>query len=294
MKLVRLNNITFGDPHQFVLIAGPCVIESEDSVLRHAERISKIARDLNIPYVFKASYDKANRSSVRSFRGPGLTEGLKVLAKVKKEFRLPILSDVHTNQEVERAAEVLDILQIPAFLCRQTDLVLACAKTKKIVNVKKGQFLSPWDMKNIVEKIESVGNKNILLTERGASFGYQNLISDFRSIPVMQSFGYPVVFDATHSVQIPGGLGHASGGQAEFIPILTRCAVAAGVDALFLEVHEDPKSAKSDGPNNLALSDLKGLLQVLKQIRQAAPIVGEVGAQRKDQVSSKRKNTVPV
>ncbi|MBI4395256.1 MAG: 3-deoxy-8-phosphooctulonate synthase [Candidatus Omnitrophica bacterium] len=293
MKQVRLNNIVFGDPHRFVLIAGPCVIESEASVLRHAEEISKIAQDLNISYVFKSSYDKANRSSVRSFRGPGLVEGLKILAKVKKELQLSVLSDVHTVQEAERAAEVLDILQIPAFLCRQTDLVLACAKTKKIVNAKKGQFLSPWDMKNVVEKIESAGNQNILLTERGASFGYQNLISDFRSIPIMQSLGYPVVFDATHSVQIPGGLGRASGGQAEFIPILARCAVAAGADAIFMEVHEDPKSAKSDGPNNLALSELKGLLQVLKQIRQAAPVV-KVHAPPESKIFPKKKNTVTV
>ena len=271
MNLVRLGNITFGNPNQFVLIAGPCVIESENSALKHAEQISKIAREVNIPYVFKASYDKANRSSVHSFRGPGLTAGLKILAKVKKEFRVPVLSDIHNVDEVARAAEVLDVLQIPAFLCRQTDLVVACAKTQKIVNVKKGQFLSPWDVKNVVEKVESAGNQNILLTERGTSFGYHNLVNDFRAIPIMQSFGYPVVFDATHSVQLPGGLGHASGGQAEFIPTLARCAVAAGTDALFMEVHENPKAAKSDGPNNLPLSELKELLQTLKQIRQVVP-----------------------
>ena len=272
MKLVQLNDITFGNPDHFVLIAGPCVIESESSALRHAEQIANIAHELKISYVFKASYDKANRSSIDSFRGPGLKEGLRILSKIKKEFRLPILSDVHTVEEAEEAQEVLDILQVPAFLCRQTDLIQACARTKKIVNVKKGQFLSPWDMKNIVQKIESVGNHNILLTERGTSFGYQNLVSDFRSIPIMQSFGYPVVFDATHSVQLPGGLGTASGGQAEFIPILARCAVAAGVDALFMEVHENPSTAKSDGPNNLPLARLKNLLQILKQIRQAAPV----------------------
>lgn len=271
-NLVRLNNITFGNPDQFVLIAGPCVIESESSALHHAEQISKIASDLKIPYVFKASYDKANRSSVNSFRGPGIRDGLKILSRVKKEFNLPVLSDIHTVQDVEEAKEVLDILQVPAFLCRQTDLILACAKTKKIVNVKKGQFLSPWDMRNIVEKVESQGNHNILLTERGSSFGYHNLVSDFRSIPIMQSFGYPVIFDATHSVQLPGGLGNASGGQSEFIPILARCAVAAGADAIFMEVHENPKTAKSDGPNNLPLSQLKDLLQILKQIRQAAPV----------------------
>lgn len=288
MKLVRLNNIVFGDPNQFVLIAGPCVIEGEDVALKHAEQISKIAQELDIPYVFKSSYDKANRSSIRSFRGPGLAEGLKILAKVKKEFHLPILTDVHNIEEVERAAEVVDILQIPAFLCRQTDLVLACAKTKRIVNVKKGQFLSPWDMRNVVEKIESTGNTNILLTERGASFGYQNLVNDFRAIPIMQSFGYPVVFDATHSVQLPGGLGNASGGQAEFIPTLARCAIAAGADALFMEVHENPKAAKSDGPNNLPLSELKELLLTLKQIRKVAPVRKEDKQHSKSKVGSKK------
>ena len=292
MKPVRLNNIVFGDPKQFVLIAGPCVIESEDSAMRHAEQISKIARDLEISYVFKSSYDKANRSSIRSFRGPGLSEGLKILAKVKKEFQIPILSDVHNVEEAQQAAEVLDILQIPAFLCRQTDLVIACAKTQKIVNAKKGQFLSPWDMKNVVEKIESAGNKNILLTERGASFGYQNLVSDFRSIPIMQSFGYPVVFDATHSVQTPGGLGRASGGEAHFIPTLARCAVAAGADAIFMEVHENPKEAKSDGPNNLALSDLKDLLSDLKRIREAAPIKRQKEIPAKSEVRPKKTVTV--
>ena len=288
MKQVRLGNITFGDPARFVLIAGPCVIESEGHALRHAEQIAAIASDLKIPYVFKSSYDKANRSSVRSFRGPGLKEGLKILSRVKKEFRIPILSDVHTVEEAQRAEEVLDILQVPAFLCRQTDLVLACAKTRKVVNVKKGQFLSPWDMKNIIEKIESAGNTNILLTERGTSFGYQNLVSDFRSIPVMQSLGYPVVFDATHSVQIPGGLGHASGGQAEFIPTLARCAVAAGADGLFMEVHENPKVAKSDGPNNLPLGMLKELLETLKRIREVAPLSRERSGPAHRQRSEKR------
>jgi 2-dehydro-3-deoxyphosphooctonate aldolase (KDO 8-P synthase) len=292
MKQVQLNKIVFGEPEYFVLIAGPCVIENEASVMRHAEQISKIARDLGIPYVFKASYDKANRSSVRSFRGPGLSEGLKILAKVKKEFQVPVLSDVHSVDEAERAAEVLDILQIPAFLCRQTDLVVACAKTQKIVNAKKGQFLSPWDMKNVVEKIESAGNHNILLTERGASFGYQNLVSDFRSIPIMQSFGFPVVFDATHSVQTPGGLGHASGGEAHFIPTLARCAIAAGADAIFMEVHENPKEAKSDGPNNLALSELKNLLFDLKQIRQAAPIKQQKEVLEKSETKLKKTVTV--
>jgi len=269
MHQVKLNNLSFGSPGKFILIAGPCVIESEKSALHHAEKISEIARRLHIPYVFKASYDKANRSSVGSFRGPGLKKGLAVLKKVKREFKLPVLSDVHEIAHVKAAAEVLDILQIPAFLSRQTDLILACARTKKVVNVKKGQFLSPWDMKNVVRKIESTGNRKILLTDRGTCFGYNQLVSDFRAIPIMQSFGYPVVFDATHSVQIPGGLGHASGGNAEFIPLLARCAVASGADALFMEVHEDPKSAKSDGPNNLALKDLENLLVMLQEINQA-------------------------
>lgn len=265
---VKTGSVTFGDPQKLVLIAGPCVIESEESALRHAEKISQITRELGVPYVFKASYDKANRSSVDSYRGPGLEAGLKILAKVKKEFGLPVLSDVHSIEQIEPAAEVLDVLQIPAFLSRQTDLLLAAGKTGKIVNVKKGQFLSPWDMKNVVSKLEAVGCKQILLTDRGASFGYQNLVSDFRAVPVMRGFGYPVVFDATHSVQLPGGKGTASGGMAEFIPTLSRCAVAAGADALFMEVHENPAKALSDGPNNLELSKLKSLLEVLLALKE--------------------------
>ncbi len=268
VREVKLGKITFGKPGRLVLIAGPCVIEDEKTVLRHAEKISRIARELSIPYVFKASYDKANRSSVHSFRGPGLKQGLRILAKVKKELGLPVLSDVHCEEEISEAAEVLDILQIPAFLCRQTDMLLAAAKTGKIVNVKKGQFLAPWDMKNIVEKIESAGNRNILLTERGVSFGYNTLVSDFRAIPVMRGLGYPVVFDATHSVQQPGGLGKATGGEAQHIPLLARCGVAAGCDALFMEVHENPPAAKSDGPNSLVLKELKPLLLTLKRMKQ--------------------------
>jgi len=267
VRPVDVEGIVFGDPKNLVLIAGPCVIESEENVLRHAEKISKIARDLKIPYVFKASFDKANRSSSKSFRGPGLQKGLKVLARVKKEFSVPILSDVHSIEQIAPAAEVLDILQIPAFLCRQTDLLFAAGRTGRVVNVKKGQFLSPWDAKNIVEKLEEVGCKKILLTDRGTSFGYQNLVSDFRAIPVMRSFGYPVVFDATHSVQLPGGKGTASGGMAEFIPTLARCAVVAGADALFMEVHENPAEALSDGPNNLPLSKLRSLLEILIQLK---------------------------
>lgn len=268
VRQVETGSVSFGDPKKFVLIAGPCVIESEASVMRHAEKISRIAQDLKVPYVFKASYDKANRSSGKSFRGPGIKEGLKILAKVKKDFGLPVVSDIHDESQIAAAAEVLDILQIPAFLCRQTDMVQAAGRTGRIVNVKKGQFLSPWDAKNIVEKLEEVGCKKILLTERGASFGYNNLVSDFRAIPVMRGFGYPVVFDATHSVQLPGGKGSASGGMAEFIPTLAKCAVAAGADALFMEVHENPAQALSDGPNNLALDKLKALLETLADLKE--------------------------
>lgn len=259
--------VTFGNGNPFVLIAGPCVIEGEAFALRHAEKISKIARNLKIPYVFKASYDKANRSSADSFRGPGLREGLRILRKIKEEVGVPVLSDVHETEQIEEAAEVLDIIQIPAFLCRQTDLIVAAAKAGKVVNVKKGQFLAPWDMKNVVKKIQTAGNHKILLTERGISFGYNNLVSDFRSIPVMRQFGFPVVFDATHSVQLPGGLGHASGGQREFIPTLAKCAVVSGADGLFFEVHENPDKALSDGPNAVPLKSFKSLLQLLKDLK---------------------------
>ncbi len=275
MRKIKLSEIVFGDSYEFVLIAGPCVIESEESAMEHAEKIRDIARLLQIPFVFKASYDKANRTSLESYRGPGIEKGLKILEKIKRRLLIPVLTDVHTVEETREAARVVDILQIPAFLCRQTDLLTAAAETGKVVNVKKGQFLSPWDMKNVIHKIEAHGNRNILITERGASFGYSNLVSDFRAIPVMRGFGYPVVFDATHSVQIPGGLGTSSGGQSEFIPTLSRCAIAAGADALFLEVHEHPARAKSDGKNSLPLNQLKDLLVVLKKIRSAAPVSGE-------------------
>ncbi len=264
---VQLDSIIFGDPKSFVLIGGPCVIESEEGALRHAEKISTVVRDMKIPYVFKASYDKANRSSSRSFRGPGLEKGLKILAKVKKEFGLPLLSDIHSEQEAKSASEVLDILQIPAFLCRQTDLLFAAAKTGRVINVKKGQFLSPWDVKNIVEKLEEAGCRKILLTERGVSFGYNNLVSDFRAIPIMRNFGYPVVFDATHSVQLPGGKGTASGGMSEFIPTLASCGIVAGADAIFMEIHENPSEALSDGPNALHLEKLRPLLDTLLQLK---------------------------
>ena len=248
------------------LIAGPCVIESEAHARMMAERVAKIAADAGVPFVFKASYDKANRSSVNSFRGPGLKEGLRILGKIKLDLGLSILTDVHEASHAAAAAEIVDILQIPAFLARQTDLLVAAAKTGRVVNIKKPQFVSPWDMKNAIEKVESTGNKQIVLTERGASFGYQNLVVDFRSFPVLQKFGYPVVFDVTHSVQLPGGQGHASGGQPEFIEPLARAGVAAGVDGLFLETHDNPVKALSDGANALPLADLAGLLGRLKEL----------------------------
>lgn len=275
VREVKLGKILFGDPRGFVLIGGPCVIESESIVLAHARKISRLAEKWKVPYVFKASYDKANRSSVKSFRGPGLKRGLKILAKVKKEFGLPVLSDIHCKEEVKPAAEVLDILQIPAFLSRQTDLVMAAGRSGRIVNVKKGQFLSPWEVGNIIDKLEASGSRRILITERGFSFGYQNLVNDFRAIPLIRSLGYPVVFDATHSVQLPGGEGVRTGGRPEFIPTLARCAIAAGADALFVEVHEHPAKALSDGTNMLALNRLEKLLEVLVAIRRAAPVLEE-------------------
>jgi len=266
MKTVPLKQFTIGENHTLFLIAGPCVIEGEELMFETARKIKEVSAGLSIPLIFKSSYDKANRSSARTFRGPGLTEGLKMLAKIKREFDLPMLSDVHTAEEAEAAAEVLDILQIPAFLCRQTDLLIAAAKTGRVVNVKKGQFMAPWEMENAVEKIESAGNQKIILTERGASFGYNNLVSDMRSIPIMQRFGYPVVFDATHSVQLPGAAGKSSSGQREFVSPLARAAVAAGCDGLFMEVHPDPDRAPSDGPNMVPLKDLRDLLKQVKRI----------------------------
>ncbi len=264
--MVKLGKITFGGNNPFVLIAGPCVIESRRSAFTIAERLKAITTKLKIPFVFKASYDKANRTSIKSFRGLGQDEGLAILADIKKKLDVPILSDVHSMDQIAAAAEVLDILQVPAFLCRQTDLVLAMAETGKIVNVKKGQFLAPNDMRQIVGKIESAGNKNILLTERGTSFGYNNLVSDFRALDIMRQTGYPVVFDATHSVQQPGGMGHASGGNREFIPLLSRCAVAAGIDGLFMETHPTPDKALSDGPNMWPLAGMEKLLKELAAI----------------------------
>lgn len=266
--VIQLGKIKIGGMHPFVLIAGPCVIESKISALKIAKALRDVAWQARIPFVFKASYDKANRTSLNSFRGPGLQKGLAILSDIKKELNVAVLSDVHSVEEADQASSVLDILQIPAFLCRQTDLVLAAAKTQKIINIKKGQFLAPWDITQVVRKIESTGNKKILLTERGVSFGYNQLISDFRSLEIMAKTGYPVVYDVTHSVQKPGGLGKASDGNREFVPLLARCAAAAGISGLFLEVHPRPHQALSDGPNSYPLKKLKKLLKELKAIDQ--------------------------
>jgi 2-dehydro-3-deoxyphosphooctonate aldolase (KDO 8-P synthase) len=251
------------------LIAGPCVIESETHVRTMADAIQRIAADLGVPYIFKASFDKANRTSVSSFRGPGLKEGVAILRRLAESTGLPVLTDVHEPAQCEIAAEGADVLQIPAFLCRQTDLLVAAARTGRAINVKKGQFVAPWDMRHVVEKVASAGNARVFLTERGASFGYNNLVVDMRSLAVMRAFA-PVVFDATHSVQIPSGSNGVSGGQPEFIPLLARAAVAAGIDGIFLEVHDNPAQAKSDGANALDLRNLKPLLETLLAIHHAA------------------------
>ncbi len=266
---VFVDHIQIGGTAPWILISGPCVIETEQAAFETALFLKKITEQLNIPFIFKASYDKANRSSVVSYRGPGFKRGLEILGKIKKELNIHILSDVHSVNEISAAAEVLDVIQIPAFLCRQTDLVIEIAKTNKAVNIKKGQFLSPWDMNNIVEKITSVGNRRILLTERGSTFGYNNLVVDFRSIPILQQTGFPVIFDATHSVQLPGGQGTSSGGQREFAPLLAKAAMACGANGIFLEVHKDPDKALCDGPNSLYLDQLETLLKTLTAIRKA-------------------------
>jgi 2-dehydro-3-deoxyphosphooctonate aldolase (KDO 8-P synthase) len=263
---ISLGPLRLGAGNPLFLISGPCIIESEAHARSMAERVTRIASDAGVPHIFKASYDKANRSSVKAFRGPGLTEGLRILGKIRSDLHLPILTDIHDASQAAPAAEVADILQIPAFLARQTDLLLAAAKTGRIVNVKKAQFLSPWDMGNVAEKIASSGNSKIILTERGASFGYNNLVVDMRSFPVLAKFGYPVVYDVTHSVQLPGGQGHASGGQPEFIEPLARAGVAAGIDGIFLETHDNPTAALSDGPNALPLAHLPQLLSCLREL----------------------------
>jgi 2-dehydro-3-deoxyphosphooctonate aldolase (KDO 8-P synthase) len=250
----------------FFLIAGPCVIESEALTLRVARFLKDLSKELQVPVIFKTSYDKANRTSLKSYRGPGMDEGLEIIRKVKDETGLPVLSDIHTPDEVEKAAETLDVIQIPALLCRQTDLLVAAAETGRPINLKKGQFLAPWDMKNAVTKITESGNKNLLLTERGTCFGYNNLIVDMRSIPIMKDFGFPVVFDATHSVQLPGGQGTSSGGQRQFIRHLAGAAVAAGASGVFMEVHPNPAQALCDGPNSIPLTELRPLVIALKEI----------------------------
>jgi len=266
VKIVKIGHIEIGGNRPLVLIAGPCVIESEDQVRKTIEGLKEITGEINIPFIFKSSYDKANRTSIKSYRGPGLNKGLEILEKVKREFDIPLLVDVHQIEEVKLVSKVADILQVPAFLCRQTDLIISIARTGKPINVKKGQFLAPWDMQNVIEKIESTGNKNILLTERGSCFGYNNLVVDMKSLPIIRSFGYPVVFDATHSVQKPGGKGTTTAGEREYVPFLAQAAVATGIDGLFLEVHPQPEKALSDGPNMIRLSRVKELLEKLIKI----------------------------
>ena len=263
---LQIKNVWLGGNRPFALIAGPCVIESEKTTLEAASRLKRITTDLDIPFIFKSSFDKANRSSVRSFRGPGIKEGLRILGKAGRDFDLPLLSDIHRFEEIAPAAEVLHVLQIPAFLCRQTDFIVAVAKTGRAVNIKKGQFVAPWDVRNIIEKATSAGNQNVIITERGSSFGYNNLVADMRSLPIMRGFGYPVVFDATHAVQLPGAGGNASSGERQYVPHLARAAAAVGIDALFMEVHECPDKALCDGPNMVSIDELPALLKQVREI----------------------------
>ncbi len=263
---IRFKDITIGGNSPFVLIAGPCVIESEVSTLEAAERLKKITSELGVRFIFKSSFDKANRSSLTSYRGPGLKEGLRILGRVAGEFKVPVLSDIHRFEEIGPASETLDVMQIPAFLCRQTDFVIEAAKTGRVINIKKGQFMAPWDIKNAAEKVASTGNDKIIITERGVCFGYNNLVADMRSLPTIRETGYPVVFDATHSVQLPGAGGTASSGDRKFVPHLARAAAAAGIDGLFLEVHACPDKALCDGPNMLRLDELPALLKQVLEI----------------------------
>jgi 2-dehydro-3-deoxyphosphooctonate aldolase (KDO 8-P synthase) len=265
-KEIDIAGIKFGGNNPLLIIAGPCVIESRDIVFYAAERLKKICDTVGLPFLFKSSYDKANRTSLSSFRGPGMEKGLKILSDVRTKFGVPVISDVHSVEEVKSASHVLDVLQIPAFLCRQTDLILAASTAGKPVNIKKGQFLSPWDMKNIIDKFTSTGNQSLFVTERGTSFGYNNLVVDFRGLPVMRSFGYPVIFDVTHSLQLPGGMGKSSGGQREFAEPLARAAVAVRVDGLFMEVHPEPEKALCDGPNMMRLDEVEKLLRTVKAL----------------------------
>ncbi|MFT4511446.1 MAG: 2-dehydro-3-deoxyphosphooctonate aldolase (KDO 8-P synthase) [Planctomycetota bacterium] len=269
VREVKVGTVGFGGANGFGLIAGPCVIEGRDHILRHAEAVTKMARAAGVPVVFKSSFDKANRTSGKAFRGLGMDEGLAILAEVKKTFDVPVLTDVHEAAQCAAVGEVVDCLQIPAFLCRQTDLLIAAAATGKVVNVKKGQFLAPDDTKNIITKVQEAGNPNVMLTERGTSFGYRTLVVDFAGFPTMRSFGQPLIFDATHSVQRPGGAGTSTGGDRTKVPFLARAAVACGVDGLFMEVHEDPDNAPSDGPNMLRLEQLPGVLAQLQRVQEA-------------------------
>ncbi len=271
-NVVKIDDIFIGQGYPLVLISGPCVIEGYDTTFEIASFLKELTQKLDIPFIFKTSYDKANRTSINSFRGPGIVDGLNILKRIKSELGIKILSDVHRINEVADAASILDIIQIPAFLCRQTDFIIEVAKTGKPVNIKKGQFLAPWDIANVVEKVTSTGNNQILLTDRGTMFGYNNLVADFRSIKIMQDTGWPVIFDVTHSIQLPGGAGTSSGGQREFAPILAKAAVAAGADGIFMEVHTDPDKALCDGPNSLKIDTLFELLLQLKAIKAALNI----------------------
>ena len=266
MKQINIGDFVIGDNVKFVLIAGPCVLENEAVAMDTARYLQKLTAKLKIPFIFKASYDKANRTSIKSYRGPGAKKGLAMLKRIKDKLGIPLLSDVHRFEEIDAAAKILDVVQVPAFLCRQTDFITEIAKKARVINIKKGQFLAPWDVANIIEKAIAAGNENIMITERGASFGYNNLVFDVRSLPIIRDMGYPVIFDATHAVQLPGGKGTASGGQRDMVKYLARAAVAAGVDGIFLEVHRDPQKALCDGANSLYLSELEELLTMLKQI----------------------------
>ena len=263
---VKCSNFEISNDKPFTLIAGPCQLENETHALKMSSELKKITSELGINLIYKTSFDKANRTSLKGKRGMGLEKSLPIFDKIRKEVGLPVLTDVHTAEQCSMVKDYVDVLQIPAFLCRQTDLLIAAAKTGKIINVKKGQFLAPWDMANVIKKIEESGNKNILITERGASFGYNTLVSDMRALPIMAKFGFPIVFDATHSVQQPGGMGEKSGGQREFVPYLARAAIAVGVGAIFMETHEDPDNAPSDGPNMVPLNEVKALLKKLTEI----------------------------
>lgn len=266
MKRIKIGDFYIGDKKKFVLIAGPCVLENEASAVDTAQYLKKLTAKLKIPFIFKASYDKANRTSVKSYRGPGAKKGLTILERIKGDLNIPVLSDVHRFEEIDSAAKILDIVQVPAFLCRQTDFITEIAQKARVINIKKGQFLAPWDIANVIEKAKKAGNENIMITERGASFGYNNLVFDVRSLPIIRNMGYPVIFDATHSVQLPGGEGTSSGGQRDMVKYLARAAIAAGVDGIFFEVHKNPEKALCDGANSLYLNELEEMLILLKKI----------------------------